>query len=445
MAVPAAAQRRTVMEGLAASANTIFVDTANVRVGIGTSSPTATLSVLGVSSFTSTTAGIADLWNLYNVTGIPLFSFNNQGYLRLPNAEPFTLRNGANTRSNMVVADLGNVVTFSDGTRSLRYFMDGASGERVAGGGIYQTAGQGLFVGPGGNDGDVGQLAYYDTQAGMFRAAAQWASGPSFSTMSLMKSGGSVGIGLGSSQPTGTLDVRGTIVGNSSVTASAFFGNGSALTGLSSAESNTYTSSKTFTAAVLGKSSITASAFFGDGSALTGIAGEANTYASSKTFTSDVLGKSSVTASGFFGNGSALTGLPVAQTTVTYNLSGATTETTTFKVCYGSGTLTTSAGTQVQVAYSGDITNSGAAGQYCVINFLQDGAFISPASSTIGMGKSNNASAGGSGNATTVRVFPSPGAGSHSWCVSMISPFGATCTFTSSAVLGNQFSVTELR
>lgn len=192
-------------------------------------------------------------------------------------------------------------------------------------------------------------------------------------------------------------------------------------------------------------SSITASAFFGNGSALTGIsAAETNTYTSSKTFTTNVLMKASATASGFFGDGSALTNIS-AVSTVTYNLTGATTETTNFKVCYATGTLTLLAGTQVQVTYSGDITNSGAAGQYCVINFLQDGAFISPASSTIGMGKSNNASAGGSGNATTVRVFPSPGAGSHSWCVSMISPFGATCTFTSSAVLGNQFSVTELR
>ena len=153
----------------------------------------------------------------------------------------------------------------------------------------------------------------------------------------------------------------------------------------------------------------------------------------------------SVTASAFFGHGAALTGLPVAQTTVTYNLSGATTETTNFKVCYGTGTLVLSAGTQVQVVYSGDITNSGAAGTYCIINFLQDGAFILPATNAIGMGKSNNAAAGGSGNATTVRVFPSPGAGSHSWCISMISPFGTTCTFSTGGAYGNQFSVTELR
>ena len=132
-------------------------------------------------------------------------------------------------------------------------------------------------------------------------------------------------------------------------------------------------------------------------------------------------------------------------TTVTYNLSAATTETTNFNICYGTGTLTLSAGTQVQVAYSGDITNSGAAGTYCIIIFLQDGAFISPASRTVGMGKSNNAAAGGSGNGTTVRVFPSPGAGSHSWCASMISPFGTTCTFSTGGAYGNQFSVTELR
>lgn len=156
---------------------------------------------------------------------------------------------------------------------------------------------------------------------------------------------------------------------------------------------------------------------------------------------------SSVTASAFFGNGSGLTGVAasVAQATITYNLSGATAETTNFKLCYGTGTLTTGGTAPVVVFYSGDITNSGAAGTYCIINFLQDGAFISPATNAIGMGKSNNAAAGGSGNASTFRVFPAPSSGSHSWCVSMISPFGTTCTFSTGGTYGNQFGVIELR
>lgn len=51
----------------------------------------------------------------------------------------------------------------------------------------------------------------------------------------------------------------------------------------------------------------------GDGSALTNLPVqlESNTFTSSKTFTSDVLSLGSVTASGFFGNGSGLTGFVV--------------------------------------------------------------------------------------------------------------------------------------
>ena len=153
----------------------------------------------------------------------------------------------------------------------------------------------------------------------------------------------------------------------------------------------------------------------------------------------------SMTAARFIGDGSGLTGLGgVAQSSITYNLSGTTTETTNFKVCYGSATITTGGSSPIVVFYSGDITNSGAAGTYCIINFLQDGAFISPASSTVGMGKSNNAAAGGSGNATTFRVLPAPSAGSHSWCVSLISPFGSSCTFSQGGAYGNQFGVIEL-
>lgn len=151
----------------------------------------------------------------------------------------------------------------------------------------------------------------------------------------------------------------------------------------------------------------------------------------------------SMTAKSFVLSGGGSLG-GVAQSSITYNLSGTTTETTNFKVCYGSATITTGGASPIVVFYSGDITNSGAAGTYCIINFLQDGAFISPASSTVGMGKSNNAAAGGSGNATTFRVLPAPTAGEHSWCVSLISPFGTSCTFSQGGTYGNQFGVIEL-
>lgn len=228
-------------------------------------------------------------------------------------------------------------------------------------------------------------------------------------------------VGIGTNSPAQTLDVRGNIVGTSSVTANAFFGNGSALTGITSS-GVTATSSPTWSGN--------------------------HTFLHTVTVSSNIVASSSITGTAFFGDGSALTNLPsspVAQSSFTYGLNGATTETTNFTTCYASGTLTTGGTAPIAVFYSGDITSSGAAGTYCVINFLQDGAYISPASKTIGMGKAASASAGGAGNGTTVRIFPAPSAGSHSWCVSLISPFGATCTFTNTSVLGNQFGVVELR
>lgn len=58
-------------------------------------------------------------------------------------------------------------------------------------------------------------------------------------------------MGIGKTNPSTTLDVNGAINTNSSVTASAFFGDGSGLTNLPGGESNTFTSSKTFTGDVL--------------------------------------------------------------------------------------------------------------------------------------------------------------------------------------------------
>lgn len=145
---------------------------------------------------------------------------------------------------------------------------------------------------------------------------------------------------------TGPLTVAGT-----SVTANAFFGDGSHLTGISgSGSQNTFNTTTTFNAAmtvnaqetiagssltltgpngyVTSSSSINASAFFGDGSHLTGIqaGGTQNTFNSSTTFNAFMTvsnssinmtgpngyltSASSVNASAFFGNGARLTGIP---------------------------------------------------------------------------------------------------------------------------------------
>ncbi len=439
------------MEGLAASNNSIFISTptgsvyvatagtmtvagnafsvgastlsvVGGMVGVGVSAPAVQLDVRGTSgtiAVGNTSPHTDWYWTAYHGIemngGGAVFSGNGSAFL----SANYYVRNvgGLATDSYMISAPASNI-----------YMPDQDFYFRVA------------------PSGTAGNPVTWTNPVNFYGASAV--------ADTLVVKAGRVGIGTGS--PATTLDVRGNAVFNSSVTASAFYGDGSNLTGISgsgvtAASSPTWSGSHTFlntvtvSTTLVSNSSVTASAFFGNGSALTGLAGESNTYASSKTFTTNVLMQASATASGFFGNGSALTGLPVAQTTVTYNLTGATTETTTFKVCYASGTLTTNGSSLIQVHYSGSITNSGAAGTYCILNIMQDGAFISPYTSTVGMGASVNGAAGGFGNATMTRIFPAPSAGSHSWCLSMISPFGTTCTFTYASAHGNEFGVTELR
>lgn len=111
----------------------------------------------------------------------------------------------------------------------------------------------------------------------------------------------------------------GTVTSASSVTAAAFFGDGSHLTGVSGetnyfAPAKTFGSSVTVATALLAGSSVNASAFFGDGSHLTGVTGETNYFAPAKTFGSSVtvatsiLAGSSVNAGAFYGDVTNTTG-----------------------------------------------------------------------------------------------------------------------------------------
>jgi hypothetical protein len=147
-----------------------------------------------------------------------------------------------------------------------------------------------------------------------------------------------------------TITAAGGLLATSSVTASAFFGDGSHLSGVLTAVGNTFTSSTTFTAPMLlsassitltgvngritSVSSVTASAFFGDGSHLGGVVlpsqvqgvylplagGQLTGWlqtTSSVTIQDAGAGgllvqSDSVTASAFFGDGSHLTGITVA-------------------------------------------------------------------------------------------------------------------------------------
>lgn len=104
----------------------------------------------------------------------------------------------------------------------------------------------------------------------------------------------------------------GRIVGASSVTASAFFGSGAGLSGVTGTDaSRVLKAGDTMTGALTVQSSVTASAFFGDGSALSGVTGTdpSKVALAGDTMTGALTVQSSVTASGFFGDGAGLTGV----------------------------------------------------------------------------------------------------------------------------------------
>ena len=157
--------------------------------------------------------------------------------------------------------------------------LTGGEGTNGSGGVLTLTGGQGLS-GPGGDISIGSGLGSTNGSIALLTAGAP--------RVKILPTGE---FGIGTVSPTAKLDVYGD----------SKFGTSNQLSISANGE-------------LVGLSSITASAFFGDGSGLTGIVGvgETGTFASSKTFTNatdGILVYSSVTASAFFGNGSGLTNL----------------------------------------------------------------------------------------------------------------------------------------
>jgi hypothetical protein len=117
----------------------------------------------------------------------------------------------------------------------------------------------------------------------------------------------------GSGNPTQTVDIDNT----GTVTANAFVGDGSGLTGISGDNLGNHTATQTLNLAgnnISNGGTITATAFVGDGSGLTGVSGSDNLGNHTATQTlylngNDITDGGTVTATAFIGDGSGLTGL----------------------------------------------------------------------------------------------------------------------------------------
>lgn len=293
----------------------------------------------------------------------------------------------------------------------------------------------------------------------------------------ITNSGSFVG-GLGSSI---TLSgSTGWVTGQSSVTASAFFGNGAALTGValsgpnaditSMSALNTISSALTFTSSTtntssagsLVSSSVTASAFFGNGSGLTNVTGTDSTKVA-KTgdtmtgtltltgATGSVVSAASVTASGFFGNGSGVTGVAKSGANSDITSMSALSTISSALTFTSSTTNTSSAGTLVNssVTASGffgtslDVNGSTVRGQETVTSTItvKGNAFsVGTASFTVvggsatvayGITAGNFSATGPTGNFTTASSVTASGLFGNGSGITGVAKSGANSDITS--------------
>ena len=287
------------------------------RVGIGTTAPTHALSVIGNSYFndeilfqgsgaygriTSSPLGAPEAniklsWNGHSVAGRDDPAIVG-GYYRLASGAIHTwgnedyvsadLRPGSDSQGHLVVG-FGNSGAYTHATQTNNSFSYTGREGLLAG---YNTSGNtkvngdeivagehtpgraAIFLGhTGGRGWDIssgtdGHLSFADR--GDYSTAINVTQ---MAITSVAVKIATATFGAGASQSSFTYTGALVMAAQSSVTLSGSAGN------------------------IVAGASVTASGFFGDGSALTGIAGETNTYASSKTFTSSV----SISSTAFIG------------------------------------------------------------------------------------------------------------------------------------------------
>lgn len=234
------------------------------------------------------------------------------------------------------------------------------------------------------------------------------------------------------------------------ITTNAYFSAGNSLT-LSGA--NGY---------ITTQSSITASAFFGDGSHLANVAnliGD-NNFTGANTFTSSFSvqsgGRQIILSTGpgmsniLIDTNGAISFSPQLHNSSATIVPGYSTTNSAFGPCIPSSTITfTTSGGRVELAFTGNIELTSQITQVGTwINFLQDGQYVRDLSSSKGfMVWTHLTSPGGNIEVQPIRIsylLDAPPAGSHSYCLTLLSLNGFASTLASSDA-GNIFYVKEIK
>lgn len=188
---------------------------------------------------------------------------------------------------------------------------------------------------------------------------------------------------------------------------------------------------------VTGQSSVTASAFFGDGSQIEVVAvlSSTETFSGGVTFGSTISiqsgGREIVLSTGSTANLKiAVDGqtsfYPELHNSTYTTIPYATTSATTFGSCVtGSTVALTTAGGSVEVRFTGILRNTTLSAT-ATLTMLEDGAFLPGLSSTKGIVRSNFAPSEGAYDVGPFAYLLEPAAGLHSYCISIAAPDGGT-------------------
>lgn len=209
---------------------------------------------------------------------------------------------------------------------------------------------------------------------------------------------------------------------------------------------------------IVSESSVSASAFFGDGSRLSGLPGAnlwddqifsgANTFFSSMTMQSvgrEILLSTAQAGSNIsISTGGILIFNPVLHTSSRTIIPDTSTTQSSFGPCIAGSTIAiATSGGRVQVVFTGMVSGSG--GGNPSLSFLQDGQFASGLNSqgSVNLASTPNGSSPSEGS--FVYLVDALEEGMHSYCLSLAQIGGGTARIFNDSVNGNLFYVVELK